>query len=194
MFEEFFNICFETFPQISPESKKAVKEIIDTYRETGATTDLFTSYEFDNINQGDVFSEVKWHSYDNDGRIIEKKEKCILLSTTCDAERKDNLVFAAIYPIDEVFKSFNPSRIDEAKKNRLTQYMYLPCSKLENYIIDFSEVFSLPRLLFNKLLDSEIVKKEITLSNEGLYFFIAKFTLAYMRWQDPEINELRQLN
>lgn len=191
MIEEFVNTCFETFPQITPESKQKVTDLLKQYRESGKTTDLFSQYRFDHINQGDIFSEVKWLTYDNDGSRIERRNKCFLLSTTCDAVRKDSLVFAAVRPIDEALEGFSSERIQQAKNNSLTQFMYLPGDCVDEYIVDFNSVFSIPRKLFEMLLENKHVKRETTLSNEGMYLFIAKFTLAYMRWQDPEVYKNR---
>lgn len=193
MYEELVNYCFETFPQISADSKKKVEEVLRQYKLYGKVKPIFTTEPLKETCQGDIFSEIKWLSYNDDGRIIERKEKCFLLSTTCDACRKEHLVFSPVIPIDYICKEEEFEKKKVIKSNCTTEFLYLMGSKFDDYVVDLGNIFSFPRALFEKLLSSGNIHKESSLSDEGLYLFVTKFTLAYMRWQDPKIEAKRSI-
>lgn len=187
MYEELVNYCFETFPQISSDSKEKVKDALRRYRLSGEEKSIFTTKPIEETCQGDIFSEIKWFSFNDDGKIIQRTEKCFLLSTTCDACRKENLVFAPVVPIDYICRKDDEQKKKDIKSNCTTEFLYLSGSEYENYVVDLGNIFSFPRIFFEKLIEIGSVHKESSLSDEGLYLFVAKFTIAYMRWQDREI-------
>ena len=130
MYEELVNYCFETFPQISADSKKKVEEVLRQYKLYGKVKPIFTTEPLKETCQGDIFSEIKWLSYNDDGRIIERKEKCFLLSTTCDACRKEHLVFSPVIPIDYICKE------EEFEKWDVSMQILPNIKNLAEYIIN----------------------------------------------------------
>lgn len=193
MYEDFVKFCFETFPQISSDSKKKVSDLLKQYKSGEEIDDIFLDETLDIIAQGDIVSEVEWivpiYNEKNEKQYLKRKEKAFLLSTTCDATRREHLVFAPLMKIDSICKEDSDKWA--IKSNCTTQFLYLPGGEYDDYAVDLGSIFSLPRCYFEQLLADNEVKREASLTNEGLYLFVAKFTLTYMRWQDPEI-EIRR--
>ena len=187
MIKEFIDFTHEIFPSISPYTAERAKEAITQFNNLGFTVEYLTKTPFDYICQGDVFDKVPFEKFSNDGKLTRAVLKAQVINNTCDCERNPNLTFAAIYPISD----FPKNQADAIKTNITYQFMYLPDKRLEDYVIDFNQLTTLPRDLFIKAIDLNKISKIVSLSQIGFYFFISKLTVFFMRPEDLSVNETR---
>lgn len=143
----------------------------------------------DDLRQGDIFENVRFFLADDDGELNLYKARCMLLTNTCDCERNDNLEFAAIWPLSKIFPV--KEKADDLKRNKNYQYLYIPDMRLEDDIIDFGSIVSLPREYFLEQLGCMETSKVVSLSWVGYYVFLAKLTVFFMRPEDQSVNKLR---
>lgn len=190
MIKEFVDFAQEIFPSISPYTADAAKRALDNY-EKYYTSNKLTINSLDSTiqYQGDIFTELPYHRINNKGEMFITKTKVQLISNTCDSAREENLLFAPLLPISEVDKKLLPGIC----KNKSYNLFYIPDSILSDYIIDFSLIFSFPRLIFVNLLNSNKTQRVASLSDVGYYMFIVKLSIFLLRPEDPEANNSRGL-
>ncbi|SFL80736.1 hypothetical protein [Salibacterium qingdaonense] len=189
--DEFVGMVKELFPSIDPyaesKTREAVKHIQDDTREKLETCTRTNVFNF--LAQGDIFSEIPFTFVDEEGNDRQFNSKALLLSNTCDAERERLLVFVPVIPIE----TFKKEGFDEQNliNNKYTKLFYLPSLSFQSYVVDFNIVNCVSRQLINKLIESNKLKKDVTLNLIGYYLFLAKLTVHFMRPEDPSVNNDR---
>ncbi len=193
--QEFVDFCVDLFPNISPYHAENVKEVIgktlEEYNSISEKYPFLTTYNNQEITQGDIFSKIPFVYVTEDGQPQTACFRAQLLSNSCDIVRDDRLVFAAILPDEFEFKSKN--FLDDVRKNIKYGYYCVPASNHKEYIIDFSLVASYPRRLFERFVSENKVHKIASLTNFGYYFFLTKLTIFYMRPESKEVVREGQL-
>lgn len=189
MIPELLEYIQELFPSISPYTAGAAKRALSQYESAGVMGSLTLSQVPEDMRQGDVYSEMTVPLVDASGRLKQYRLKTMLLTNTCDCVRNDFLAFAPIWPIDEYFP--DPTKASGVKSNRAYQFLYLPDNRLADDVVDFGSIFSLPRTVFESLLENGSVSRIASLSWVGYYVFLAKLTVFFMRPEDSEVNESR---
>jgi len=186
MIIEFVDFCKELFPSISPYTAERTIEAIKQFHETGRTVEYLTKIPFDNICQGDIFDNVPFETYNDNGVKTCAKLKAQILTNTCDCEHDKYLTFAAIFPIAEF-----PHMQETIRKNIAYQFMYMPDKRVEDFVIDFSLLTTIPRVIVNKAMEMKKITRLASLSQMGYYLFLTKLTVFFMRPEDKGINESR---
>ncbi|MEE0706236.1 MAG: hypothetical protein UCH28_07610 [Adlercreutzia sp.] len=189
MIPEFLEYISHLFPSISPYTEEGARLALKQFEQSGAMGSLTLAQNTEDMRQGDIFSEMSVPLVDEAGAIKIYRARVMLLSNTCDCERNSNLEFAVIWPMDEL--STDPAKVAGFKSNKNYQFLYLPDARLENDLIDFGAIFSLPRKLFNKMVEAESIQKVASLSWVGYYLFLCKLTVFFMRPEDVEVNKSR---
>lgn len=185
MIPEFIEFCKQLFPSIDPYTKEQAKEAMRQFEEIEGPV-LARTDNNNELLQGDIFSEIPFYYMDENGefRIILRKAQ--LLSNTCDATRDEQLLFAALHPL-EALKN-NQSMKANIVRNKRYSAFYLPDRILQDEYIDFELINTMPRATFNKLLEEQKVHKIASLTMVGYYMFICKLTVFFMRPEDEETN------
>lgn len=188
MMPEFIDFTKSLFPSIDPYIADEVKESLKQFEENGSRYKCFTNCSFSFLSQGDILDKLKFIKVNEEGHIIEKELKALLLSNTCDAENDDVLLFAPLIPLTNLKVNH-----DTLKKNRIYKLLYFPGHRYNNYVVDLSLVSSFSKVLVNKLLEKEIIQKEASLSDFGYYLFLTKLTVHFMRPEDTKVQKMREI-
>lgn len=196
MIEEFVDFCSEIFPSISPYTIDNLKNAMAQFQHKGKTFSVCRSSPLEYLAQGDIFSELPFTYFDREGKQKTVKKPSILLSNTCDASRRDYLLFAAISDIEnnslQGAESFNSKTIEDIKFNRMTRFLYLPCTELNSKAVDFELVTVISREAILKMIGSNKLKKNISLNDYGFYMLLSKLTIFFCRRQDRETEKERR--
>ena len=108
-----------------------------------------------------------------------------LLSNSCDATRNDNLLFAAVMPLEILTdEGYNKNEI---KSNLFYDLIYYPDEKLADRVVDFGLLTSFSRELFADAISKGKIKKIASLSNIGYYLLLSKITVYLMRPESDEV-------
>jgi len=189
MKSDFIDFVTELFPSISPYTKKQAKESMIQFETEGRMLKYTMPSPLEHLAQGDIFGEeIPFIKQNNEGELSAFKTKAILLSNTCDSERDDLLIFAALIPLS----SLSGKSLETIKQNKLYRYLYIPDSIISDYVIDFSLLNSFSRELFNKKLEEKAFNKVLSLNDLGYYMFLCKLTIHLMRPEDTEVQSHRK--
>lgn len=183
MLEEFIDFCTEVFPSINPYTVENVKSAMAQFQHEGKTFSVCRSSPLDYLAQGDIFSELPFTFFDRDGRQKLVYKPSILLSNTCDASRRDYLLFAAISDIETEpspeCEALSAQTIEDIKFNRINRFLYLPCTELERKAVDFELVTVISREAILKMMSNNKLKKNISLNEYGFYMLLSKLTVFF---------------
>jgi len=197
MLEEFIDFCTEVFPSINPYTVENVKSAMAQFQHEGKTFSVCRSSPLDYLAQGDIFSELPFTFFDRDGRQKLVYKPSILLSNTCDASRRDYLLFAAISDIETEpspeCEALSSQTIEDIKFNRINRFLYLPCTELERKAVDFELVTVISREAILKMMSNNKLKKNISLNEYGFYMLLSKLTVFFCRRQDAETEKERKI-
>lgn len=183
--QEFIDFCVELFPCISPYTAERVKEAIGNYQSLSSERPFTTTENMDEILQGDIFSEMPFLFYDENGQLHQIYLRAQLLSNSCDIVRDDKLIFVGVLPDD--FKKEDKQALEGIRKNIKYGHFCIPTLTGQEYITDFSLVMSYPRQVFERFIQQNKVRKIASLTQFGYYFLLTKLTIFLLR---PESNEV----
>lgn len=188
MVPEFIDFFSQVFPSIDPYTREQAKRCMEQFEKT-AKPRLTRFSGSDELWQGDVFSEMPFMYYDDDGaqRIIRCKAQ--LLSNTCDATRDKTLIFAALHPFNDI--AGNQAMVDGIKRNKRYSTFYLQDDPVSEEYVDFELINTFSREAFLNLLGSGKVKRMASLTLVGYYMLICKLTVFLLRPEDVEVNASR---
>lgn len=111
------------------------------------------------------------------------KAKAQLMTNSCDAVRKKNLLFSAMLPIEE-YSEFD---LNSIKKNLIYELIYYPDNRLTESVVDLGIVTTISRELFEVLLKTGKVEKIASLSDIGYYLWLSKMTVYLLRPESAEV-------
>lgn len=197
MLKEFIDFCSELFPSINPYTVDGLKSAMEQFELHGKTFPVCLNKPLEYLSQGDVFSELPFTFFDENGEENVIYRKALLLSNTCDASRKNSLIFVALQNIDKGSNSgaslaFSDATLKDIKNNKLSQYMYLPSEIIKNDVVDFGVINTFSRELILEMIDKKKLNKLLSLNNYGFYILLSKITILFCRRQDMETEKDRQ--
>lgn len=187
MIKEFFTFCEELFSSISPYTAEAARQALSQFETMQQPVQYITRIPFAELSQGDIFTDIPFRYMLEDGTYGVKRCKAFLLTNTCDCVRNDNLTFAAVLPISD----FGTNPIDGIIHNKAFQFLYFPDESTKDYVVDFGLLNSISRSAFLEAISKSQIKKLVSLSWIGYYFFLCKLTVFFMRPEDAEVNKSR---
>lgn len=188
MIKDFISFCKELFPSINPYTAEQARKAMEQFENVHGNI-LTKIYDDHELYQGDIFTEIPFFYYDDNGELNQIKCKAQLLSNTCDAVRDDYLLFAAVHNIEDF--NGNEGLVSAIRENKKYNAFYIPDQSLSNEFVDFELVNSFPRELFMELLRQNKVSRISSLNQIGYYMLICKLTVFYMRPEDTVVNQSR---
>ena len=190
MLQSFVDFCYQTFPSISDDAHDALKKAIQEMQSKTLNYRLVADpIQESMFAQGDIFDRVYFSYVGKEGQLIEEIIPGILLTNTCDNERKKNLLFAPLFKISDLFEKEND--IKQLKSNQKFSVMYLNEVSISDMFVDFNIISAVNREWFCSMVKSEKSKRLLSLSQIGYYFFILKLTIYLMRYEDKHVNQSR---
>lgn len=185
MLREFINFVDDVLPSVSPDFRDGAKNAIAQFEKEGSKINYLANKPLSVLSQGDILTNIPFVYYDENGKVKQFKSNAMIISTSCNIDRKENLVFVPILPIDKF-----PGKVDDLYSNQIFDYMYLQDELLKDQYIDFSHFCTYHRNLIKKVTESGKVKRVASLNQIGYYFFIVKLTVYLMRKEDSDtLNE-----
>ncbi len=95
-----------------------------------------------------------------------KKQKMIILSQTCDVQRRTHVIVCPVYPLAEFItdRTINTKNVESIRARKNNYLFYLPAfESFPESIADFQTMTYVPR----SVLQIYLLKREITLSDLG---------------------------
>jgi hypothetical protein len=142
------------------------------------------------LYQGDIISEFPFFIFENsksirksgtnsfetdettneEGRslfaIEAKKQLVLILSQTCDIQRRSNIIICPIYDLNEFIRdnTINADRARDIRSRKIQYWFYLPRnSTINESIADFQTMIYVPRSVISEYINKRI----LTLSSLG---------------------------
>ena len=185
MLRGFIDFVDDILPSVSPDFRDGAKNAIAQFEKEGAKVNYLTNKPLSVLSQGDILTEIPFVYYDENGKVKQFKANAMIISTSCNIDRKENLLFVPVLPVDKF-----TGKVDDLYSNQIFDYMYLHDDLLKNQYIDFSHFCTYNRNLIKKVMESGKVKRVASLNQIGYYFFIVKLTVYLMRKEDTDtLNE-----
>lgn len=181
MLKGFIDFAESVLPSVSPDFRDGAKNAIVQFEREGKQVSYLMNKPLSQLSQGDILTNMQFVYYDELGKIKRFKANAMIISTSCNIDRKENLLFVPILPVEEF-----AGKKQDLYSNQIFDYMYLPDAVLQNQYIDFSHFCTYNRNLVNKLIESGSVKRIASLNQIGYYFFIVKLTVFLMRKEDSD--------
>lgn len=188
MLEPLVKLCKELFPAIADETHEAAEKAIREIHETSKNYSLI-SRPLENVQlaQGDIFSGIPFCYINQNGSMSKQELEGMLLTNTCDNQRRDNLLFSPLRRISDLFPD-DSTMAKRLKENGYYYLFYLNEQGISDKFVDFNQVMSINRERFVKRLEDSTVSRLCSLSQIGYYVFITKLTIFFMRYEDKDVN------
>lgn len=185
MWEEYYTLLTNTFPNLPPDFSNRFREVIPKIK---PPYDFFfhNEYSTDNLLQGDLIGPIQFYENENEQYKVYRTD-AIVISNTCDLVRKRRILLCPAVELDEGAIG-NSNYLENIQKNKIYEKLYLPGSSDQpQYIIDLNRMFSVNRKYIENLRRKDEIKRIASLSQEGYFFFGLKITVYLLR---PETDEV----
>ena len=191
MIEDFIKLVTQIFPSISPYIAQQAMNSVKDFLRRGQEIQMLEPEPFEDLAQGDVISNLYFTFIDNNANEIELNTMGMLLSNTCDAHNRNQILFAPLIHLEEIGRA--GIDIGALKRNLIYRIFYINSKPLADFVIDFSIVSSYSRELIWKMQRKGHIHKVSSLSRFGFYFLIAKLNVFLLRPEDPDFNKGRSV-
>lgn len=186
MLNEFIDFVDSVLPSVSPDVKNRAKAAIEQFEIEGKQIHFLQSGILDQLSQGDIISKIPFSYFDENGQQALFTANGMIISTSCHIDNKDTLVIVPVLPIE----SFE-GQIDQLKKNKIYDYMYIEEGDLSEQYINFEFMNTYDSDLIIHGIKESKISKLYSLNLLGYYFFIVKLTIYLMRKEDSETQKER---
>ncbi len=189
MIEGFIEFCHKLFPSIDPYTKEQAKQCMKQFDSVNGALLTSINNESMDLAQGDIFSEIPFFYFDENGQQKMIRCKAQLLSNTCDAVRDKTLIFAALHPLE--YYTDNEPMIAGIKQNHRYSALYFPDNPIADEFVDLEMINTFSREAFMTSLEMGKIRRIASLTLVGYYLFLCKLTVFLMRPEDVEVNSSR---
>jgi hypothetical protein len=142
--------------------------------------------------QGDLFTDVRFASVDDDGQALVADLPAMVISNTCDVQpgQSESILVAPLVDLKDYSAHATltgaewDSHLSALKRNEISQLMFLPKALgINDCFVDFSRTSSVPLHYF----DSSTAKKRFqSLSQCGHYVMMVKVAHHFTRPEPPD--------
>lgn len=181
MLREFIDFVESILPAVSPDTKNAAKEAIAQFEGKGEKLKYMTLRPLKELSQGDILSKIPFSYFGDDGEQKYFVTEALVLSTSCHIDQKNSVVLVPVFPLEKF-----EGNIQELKKNKIFDYMYIPDGIMPDKYIDFEYMNTYSKKLIMLGFEKDKVCRIGSLNQLGYYFFIVKLTVYLMRKEDRD--------
>ena len=143
---------------------------------------FFLKEKLEVLSQGDIIKSVPYIGIDpNTQKGFVNFFDSIVLSNTCDCQRKNNIILAPI--LSEGFSEIQKT----GNINSKYELFYIPEKEFKTCYIDFSRIFSFPLNVLKKRFEEKKSDRLYSLSFYGFNFFYLKLSVYLFRPESDEI-------
>lgn len=134
-------------------------------------------------SQGDILSTIPFLKFTEDGQISNFKAPGMIITSSCDLDRKETIVLCPCFPLKN-FEKFGCYA--EIPKNRVFEFFYIGYGLTgDEWVVDLSRPMTLLRNRVLKRIEEGDIVRLHSLTQIGWYLFITKFSMNYFRPDDP---------
>lgn len=187
--EEFIEWANEIFPAIDMDVRDSLKKSLDQFDIN--KFNWFSNFSLEGINQGDIVNKIPFIIQNVDGSYKAFLTKGIIISNSCDLTRDKYIALAPLIPYSKS-NEFNADQKRDLLNNKYNGKMCFTLSNIEDYYVDFTRIQCFNREIIVKLIESNKIKLEHSLSQFGWYFLLTKLTIHYMRVEDHKLFSNRE--
>ena len=181
MLREFIDFVESILPAVSPDTKNAAKEAIAQFEGKGEKLKYMTLRPLKELSQGDILSKIPFSYFGDDWEQKYFVTEALVLSTSCHIDQKNSVVLVPVFPLEKF-----EGNIQELKKNKIFDYMYIPDGIMSDKYIDFEYMNTYSKKLIMLGFEKDKVCRIGSLNQLGYYFFIVKLTVYLMRKEDRD--------
>lgn len=140
-------------------------------------------------SQGDIISELPFPNFLENGELGHFSAPGMIITSTCDLDRKDQIVSAPCFSDKDLKKLNNYKDICE---NKVFNFFFIG-SALDGseWAVDLNRLVHFRRDRVFKNLEESKISRAHSLTQIGWYLFITKFSMNYFRRDDPDTMKKR---
>jgi hypothetical protein len=139
--------------------------------------------------QGDILDPITFPIWPDEGTPRYFEAPGMIMNSTCDLDRKDNVVLCPCLRLDD-FKGL--SSYEDIPKNTIFDFFFIgKCIDSTEWAVDLSRPVTLPRERIQARLEEGLVHRLHSLTQKGWYLFITKFAMKYLRSDDLDTMKQR---
>lgn len=187
--DSYLDFLERSLPTFNISALDNPKELISQFNFENNGT-FVTDQKLGYLAQGDILTNLPFSFYDKESRILKSNTmQGVLLSNTCDAERREFLSFAPLIPIERITEGGNLKN-DIVKKNEKNSLLYLPHIDLQEYVADLNRIFTVPREIVELLMEKDKIEKKYSLKQAGHYLLMTKLVVLFCRTESNEVSRI----
>lgn len=141
--------------------------------------------------QGDIIDQLQYILLDNHAEYVKMNTRVMLITNTCDLTREENILIAPIISVDDIGPNIN---LNDLKRQRYYDYIFINEGNLLNCVVDLKFISSYPRdLLFKQIREIKSSKIEYSLTMTGHYLLMLKLSVFLLRSEDCDALSSRKI-
>jgi len=187
--EDFIDFVKKLFPNIDPYVEAQTRVSLKQFASMNqSTVPMLTSFSEDEINQGDILTNIPFYRIGEDGEFETAATSGIVISNSCDIENDDNILIAPMLDLGQM----DPKVIDAIKQNTIYGKIYFP--ENNKFVGDFSLIQTFPKKIILDAFSEGKIQKQYSLNLIGFYFLICKLTVHLLRPENEGVQSERKSN
>ena len=185
--EDFIDFVKKLFPNIDPFVEAQTRASLKQFASMNQTSvPMLTSFSEDEINQGDILTNIPFYKIGEDGEFETVVTNGIVISNSCDIENDENILIAPMLDLGQM----DPKLIEAIKQNTIYGKIYFP--ENNKFVGDFSLIQTFPKKMILDAFSEKKIQKLYSLNLIGFYFLICKLTVHLLRPENEGVQSERK--
>ena len=184
LLNSFIDYCGSIFPNVDTQVEGSVKKALNQFDPDKFC--WFSDYQIEGLCQGDIIDKITFAYYDDECNLFAYTTKAMIVSNSCDIENDDDILLAPLIDYKDS-DELDRNQKQDILNNRYLGRMCFTNTSLDNYFVDFSRMQSFNKNFIVKLINSEKIKKECSLSQFAWYFLMVKLNIHFARMENHEL-------
>lgn len=188
--DDLVDLFYRAFPILPDTPKNDVRKAIDQFSTQRIGSIQVIRDPLEELSQGDILDPIPFIEWSDKGEPMNFMAPGMIITSTCDLDRKGNIVFCPCYRLSRLG---NQSFIKEISENTIFDFFYV--DKLfdgDTWAVDLSRPMTLLRNRVVEKINNGNISKKHSLTDKGWYLFITKFSMKYFRPDDFGTMQLRK--
>ncbi|MCA6586548.1 MAG: hypothetical protein IM531_04835 [Pseudanabaena sp. M090S1SP1A06QC] len=188
--DDLFDLFHRAFPILPDTPENNVRKAIDQFSTQRIGAIQVIRDPLEELSQGDILDPIPFIEWSDKGEPMNFIAPGMVITSTCDLDRKGNIVFCPCYRLSSLG---NKDFIKEISENTIFDFFYV--DKLfdgDTWAVDLSRPMTLLRNRVIEKINNGDISKKHSLTDKGWYLFITKFSMKYFRPDDFGTMQLRK--
>jgi hypothetical protein len=190
--DSLIDLFNQSCPILPDTPENDVKKAIDQFSYPSIGSIQVICEPLKEWSQGDILDDLIFVEWSDNGEASTFSSPGMIITSTCDLDRKQNIVVCPCFSFSELSKQGSSGLIDEIAKNTVFEFFYIgKALGGDKWAVDLSHPMTLPRERVAKKIEAGDIVRKHSLTSKGWYLFVTKFSMKYFRPDDPETMRLR---